>query len=73
MLNWSNATIVCGITLGEYCFIGAGSVINKDVKPFAVGWQSIEQIGWMGTTGEKIDLPLSNEEFVCQKTGEKYL
>ena len=71
----ANATIVCGITLGEYCFIGAGSVINKDVKPFAVmvGNPS-RQIGWMGTTGEKIDLPLSgNEEFVCKKTGEKYL
>lgn len=55
----ANCTVVCGITIGEYAFIGAGTVVNKDVKPFAlmVGVPA-KQIGWMSQYGEKLDLPL---------------
>lgn len=70
----ANATIVCGITLGEYCFIAAGAVINKDVKAFALmaGVPS-KQIGWMSKFGERIPLPLEgNGEWVCPNTKDKY-
>ncbi len=70
----ANATIVCGVTLGEYSFIAAGAVINKDVKPFAlmVGVPA-KQIGWMSKFGEQIKLPLEgNGEYVCPNTKEKY-
>ncbi|HAS6335162.1 acyltransferase [Vibrio vulnificus] len=55
----ANCTVVCGITIGEYAFIGAGTVVNKDVKPFAlmVGVPA-KQIGWMSQYGEQLDLPL---------------
>lgn len=50
---------MCGITIGEFAFIGAGSVVNKDVKPFAlmVGVPA-RQIGWMSMYGERLELPL---------------
>lgn len=72
----ANATVVCGNTLGEYCFIGAGSVVVKDVKPYAlmVG-NPARQIGWMSRYGERLDLPLTSEEVVadtCPHTGEEY-
>jgi UDP-2-acetamido-3-amino-2,3-dideoxy-glucuronate N-acetyltransferase len=71
----ANCTIVCGITIGKYAFIGAGSVVNKDVKPYAlmVGVPA-KQIGWMSEYGEKLDLPLQGKATtVCKKTMEKYL
>ena len=70
----ANATIVCGNELGEYCFIGAGSVVTKPVKPFAlVVGNPACQIGWMSRHGEKLDLPLEGDgEAACQTTGEKY-
>ena len=70
----ANATIICGVELGEYCFIGAGSVVTKPVKPFAlVAGNPARQIGWMSRHGEKLDLPLAgNAEAVCPVTGEKY-
>ena len=44
----ANATIVCGITLGEYCFIGAGAVVTKDVKPYSlVVGNPARHVGWM--------------------------
>ena len=70
----ANCTIVCGITIGEYAFIGAGAVINKDVKPYAlmVGVPA-KQIGWMSEYGEKLDLPLEGiAETVCPYTGQHY-
>ena len=70
----ANCTIVCGITIGEYAFIGAGAVINKDVKPYAlmVGVPA-KQIGWMSQYGEKLDLPLEGiAETVCPYTGQHY-
>lgn len=70
----ANCTVVCGITIGEYAFIGAGSVVNKDVKPFAliVGVPA-KQIGWMSAYGEKLNLPLEgNETVVCPHTQQQY-
>lgn len=63
----ANCTIVCGVTVGEYAFVGAGAVINKDVKPYAliVGVPG-RQIGWMSQYGEQIPLPLTGEgEYQC--------
>jgi len=70
----ANATIVCGVTLGEYCFIGAGAVITKDVKPYALmAGVPAKQIGWMSQHGERLDLPLTgNAEAQCPATGEEY-
>ena len=51
----ANATIVCGITLGEYCFIGAGSVVTKDVPPYAlmIG-NPARRDGWMSRNGQRL-------------------
>lgn len=59
----ANATIVCGITIGEYALIGAGAVVNKDVKPHAlmVGVPA-RQIGWVGKSGETL---VFNEEGIA--------
>jgi len=52
----ANATIVCGVTLGEYCFIAAGAVINKNVEQFALmAGVPAKQIGWMSKAGERVD------------------
>jgi UDP-2-acetamido-3-amino-2,3-dideoxy-glucuronate N-acetyltransferase len=70
----ANCTIVCGVTLGEYALIGAGAVINKDVKPFAlmVGVPG-KQIGWISKYGEQLDLPITGSaEATCEHTGDKY-
>jgi UDP-2-acetamido-3-amino-2,3-dideoxy-glucuronate N-acetyltransferase len=71
----ANCTIVCGVTIGEYAFIGAGAVINKDVKPYAlmVGVPA-KQIGWMSEQGKKLNLPLIGDaETICEHTGQKYV
>jgi UDP-2-acetamido-3-amino-2,3-dideoxy-glucuronate N-acetyltransferase len=71
----ANCTIVCGATVGEYAFVGAGAVINKDVKPYAlmVGVPA-RQIGWMSEFGEQLELPLEGQaEVVCQHTGCRYI
>ena len=70
----ANCTIVCGITVGAYAFVGAGSVVNKDVPPYAlmVGVPA-RQIGWMSEYGEKLDLPVTgNAQTTCEYTGQKY-
>lgn len=70
----ANATIICGVTLGEYCFVGAGAVVTKDIKPFAlmVGVPA-RQVGWMTRSGERLELPKSgNAEAQCPTTGEIY-
>ena len=55
----ANATIVCGVTLGEYCFIGAGAVVNRDVKPYALMMGvPARQVGWMSRKGFKLNMPL---------------
>lgn len=70
----ANCTIVCGSTVGEYAFIGAGAVVNKDVKPYAlmVGVPA-RQIGWMSEYGEQIPLPVDGQgEYICPYTGHQY-
>ena len=71
----ANATIVCGVKIGKYAFIGAGSLINKDVKDYAlVVGNPGKQIGWMSEYGEKLNLPISGDgEFICEKSGKKYI
>ena len=71
----ANCTIVCGVTIGEYAFVGAGAVVNKDIPAYAmvVGVPG-KQIGWMSEYGEKLDLPVSgNAETLCPNTGDRYL
>ena len=71
----ANCTIVCGATVGEYAFVGAGAVINKDVKPYAlmVGVPA-RQVGWMSEYGEQLDLPLEGQaQTACQHTGDLYI
>ena len=70
----ANCTIVCGVTIGTYAFIGAGTVVNKDVPAYAlmVGVPA-RQIGWMSRYGEQLDLPLHGDaETRCCHTGEIY-
>ena len=71
----ANCTIVCGITIGKFAFIGAGAVISKDVNPYALmAGVPAKQIGWMSEYGEKLDLPLEgNKSTLCKHTGKKYL
>lgn len=70
----ANCTIVCGVTLGDYAFIAAGAVVNKDVKPYALmAGIPAKQIGWMSQHGERLKLPLDgNAETICQHTGMLY-
>lgn len=70
----ANATIVCGVELGENCFIAAGAVITKDVRPFALmAGVPARQIGWMSRFGERIELPLEGAgKFTCPNTGDQY-
>lgn len=69
----ANATIVCGHTVGEYAFIGAGSVVTKDVPAYAlmVG-NPARQSGWMSQYGNKL-LFNSENTAVCSESGQKYL
>ncbi len=70
----ANCTIVCGTTIGEFAFVGAGAVINKDVKPYAlmVGVPA-RQVGWMSEYGEQIPLPVKGKgEYTCPHTGQQY-
>lgn len=64
----ANATLVCGVTVGEYALIGAGAVVTKDVKPFAlmVGVPAIQK-GWVSRSGA-----ILGDSLVCPETGEQY-
>ena len=70
----ANCTVVCGVTIGEYAFVGAGAVINRDVKPFALMLGvPARQTGWMSEFGERIPLPLEGEGiYRCPHTGREY-
>ena len=70
----ANSTIVCGVTVGRYAFIGAGAVVNREVKPYAlmVGVPA-RQVGWMSQHGERLDLPLTGSgQTICVHTGSIY-
>ena len=70
----ANCTILCGATIGEFAFVGAGAVVTKDVKPFAlmVGAPA-RQIGWMSEFGEQLELPLTGRAAAaCTHTGAIY-
>lgn len=70
----ANCTIVCGLTIGEYAFVGAGAVVVADVPPYAlVVGVPARQIAWISEFGEQLDLPLEGEgECVCAHTGIRY-
>ncbi|QBM16385.1 acyltransferase [Idiomarina abyssalis] len=70
----ANCTIVCGVIVGKFAFVGAGAVVNKDVPAYAlmVGVPA-KQIGWMSEFGEQLDLPLTGDaETACEHTGAVY-
>ncbi|MCW2292117.1 UDP-2-acetamido-3-amino-2,3-dideoxy-glucuronate N-acetyltransferase [Pseudomonas sp. BIGb0408] len=71
----ANCTIVCGVVIGEYAFIGAGAVVNKDVPAYAlmVGVPA-RQIGWMSEYGEQLPLPVTGEgAATCEYSGARYV
>ncbi len=74
----ANATIVCGVELGAYCLVGAGTVVTKDVKSYALVYGNpARQEGWVSRHGERLELPASlpeghDREAECPVTGERY-
>ena len=70
----ANCTVVCGTVIGEYAFVAAGAVINRNVKPFALmAGVPARQIGWMSRFGERLELPLAgNASITCVHTGDFY-
>ncbi len=70
----ANCTIICGIEIGKFAFVGAGAVVNKSVPDYAlvIGVPG-RQIGWMSEFGEQLDLPLrGNSRTKCRHTGAFY-
>jgi len=69
----ANATVVCGITIGTFAMIGAGSVITKDIQPYAlVMGNPARQTGWVSEYGHKLHFD-TNGEALCPESGEKYI
>ncbi len=65
----ANATVICGITLGDYSFIGAGAVVTKDVKSYALMMGiPARQTGWVSRAGHVL-----KQDLICPETGEKYV
>ena len=67
----ANATIVCGVTIGEFALIGSGAVVNRDVKPYAlmVGVPA-RQIGWVGVSGNTLEFDANN--IAVDSDGRRY-
>lgn len=70
----ANCTVVCGVTIGEFAFVAAGAVVNRDVRPYAlIAGVPGRQIGWMSRFGERLELPVEGDgETACPHTGERY-
>ncbi len=69
----ANATIICGVELGRYCFIGAGAVVNRSVPDYAlVVGNPARQIGWMSEYGHRLRFD-ENDLATCPESGEQYL
>lgn len=74
----ANCTVICGATVGEYAFVGAGAVVRGDVAPYAlVVGVPARHVGWMSAHGERLDLPVSAPpgqtlEAACPTTGMRY-
>ena len=70
----ANCTIVCGVTIGEHAFVGAGAVVSRDVPAHAlVVGVPARRIGWVSRHGERLPLPLRGEgQARCPHTGELY-
>lgn len=71
----ANCTIICGVTIGQFAFVGAGAVVNEDIPDFAlvVGVPG-RRIGWMSRSGERLPEPVDElGEVRCPTTGERYL
>ena len=73
----ANCTIVCGVTLGEYAFVAAGAVVNRDVPAYALmAGVPAKQIGYMSRFGERLEFKSSDDNVayaVCDKTGDCYV
>ena len=69
----ANATIVCGNNIGEYALIGAGAVVTKPIKPYAlIVGNPAKQIGWVSEYGHRLDFDKNNEA-ICLESGQKYV
>ena len=76
----ANCTIICGITVGEYAFVGAGAVVNRDVPSYAmVAGVPAKQIGWMSEAGHRLEADFPSRDFEgrellrCPETGVRYM
>jgi len=69
----ANATIVCGIELGRYCFIAAGAVVTRDVPDYALMMGvPAKQVGWISRHGHRLGKPDANGVMVCSESGYRY-
>ena len=69
----ANATIVCGVTLGRYCFVGAGSVVTRDVPDYAMAYGSPARArSWVCNCGIKLDLAPDNGTTTCTVCARRY-
>lgn len=71
----ANCTIVCGVTIGEHAFVGAGAVVNRNVKSYALmAGVPARHVGWMSAHGARLTLPLTGDgEASCPDTGTGYV
>jgi UDP-2-acetamido-3-amino-2,3-dideoxy-glucuronate N-acetyltransferase len=69
----ANATVICGLTIGRYAFIGAGSVVRKDVPDYALilGVPGVQK-GWMSRHGYRLNAPNENNIMLCPRSGWRY-